>query len=243
MIALQLILVHLIGDFFLQPKSWVKEKEKVAIKSPKLYYHVGIHGLLTFLVLWLTNTEFNQVLWITGVIFVTHLTIDATKLVLNNKNEYLYKSYFVVDQILHFLVIGGIWYVYEGTDSSLDWLLSEQTLLAVVCVLFLTNPLSIIIKVLISDLSPEKKGNKEDSLANAGKLIGILERLLIFGFVISGNWEGVGFLLAAKSVFRFGDLKDSQDRKLTEYILIGTLLSFGLAILTGVIYTSIAQAL
>ncbi|MFV0501856.1 MAG: hypothetical protein ACK5MH_09735 [Bacteroidales bacterium] len=45
--------------------------------------------------------------------------------------------------------------------------------------------------------------------------------------------SGIGFLLAAKSIFRFGDLKDSKDRKLTEYILIGTLLSFAVAIATG----------
>lgn len=243
MIALQLILVHLIGDFFLQPKSWVEEKEKKTIKSPKLYYHVGIHALLTFLVLWFTNTELNQALLITAIIFVSHLIIDATKLLLQSEKKSLQKIYFIADQILHFLVIGAIWYTYEGTATSLDWLLTEQSLLAIICLLFITKPLSIVIRVLISDLSPEKEGNKEDSLANAGKFIGILERLLIFGFVVSGNWGGVGFLLAAKSVFRFGDLKDSQDRKLTEYILIGTLLSFGLAILTGVIYTSIASNL
>jgi hypothetical protein len=40
-------------------------------------------------------------------------------------------------------------------------------------------------------------------------------------------------LIAAKSVFRFGDLKESKDRKLTEYILIGTLLSFAMAIITA----------
>ena len=32
-----------------------------------------------------------------------------------------------------------------------------------------------------------------------------------------------------------GDLKESKDRKLTEYILIGTLLSFGIAILTAIL--------
>ncbi|MDK2969458.1 MAG: hypothetical protein PWQ65_561, partial [Bacteroidota bacterium] len=50
-------------------------------------------------------------------------------------------------------------------------------------------------------------------------------------------------LVAAKSVFRFGDLKDSGNRKLTEYILIGTLLSFGIAIVTGMIVVSIAAQL
>jgi hypothetical protein len=45
----------------------------------------------------------------------------------------------------------------------------------------------------------------------------------------------IGFLLAAKSVFRFGDLTRAKNRKLTEYILIGTLLSFLIAIATGLI--------
>jgi hypothetical protein len=49
------------------------------------------------------------------------------------------------------------------------------------------------------------------------------------------NLKPLVFLLAAKSIFRFGDLKKVKDRKLTEYVLIGTLLSFGIAILVGLI--------
>jgi hypothetical protein len=33
---------------------------------------------------------------------------------------------------------------------------------------------------------------------------------------------GIGFLFAAKSILRFGEIKDSQHRKMAEYILIGT---------------------
>lgn len=40
-------------------------------------------------------------------------------------------------------------------------------------------------------------------------------------------------LLAAKSVFRFGELSKPQDIKTTEYVLIGTLASFTVAILVG----------
>lgn len=89
-------------------------------------------------------------------------------------------------------------------------------------------------KVLISKWKPEEKTN--DALKNAGSYIGMLERLFIFGFVIINFWEGIGVLLAAKSVFRFGDLSRAKDRNLTEYILIGTLLSFGLAILIALEY-------
>jgi hypothetical protein len=65
-----------------------------------------------------------------------------------------------------------------------------------------------------------------------GKLIGQLERFLIFLFVLAGKPEGVGFLVAAKSVFRFGELTNHQNRMEAEYITIGTLMSFswGMAI-------------
>lgn len=85
-----------------------------------------------------------------------------------------------------------------------------------------------------------EKGD-DHSLTNAGRYIGILERLLVLIFILVGRWEGVGFLIATKSVFRFGDLKESQDRKLTEYILIGTFLSFGFAFVTGIICDFLIQ--
>lgn len=47
--------------------------------------------------------------------------------------------------------------------------------------------------------------------------------------------------MTAKSVFRFGDLKGPTERKLTECILIGTLLNFGLAILIGFGYLKLKE--
>ena len=98
------------------------------------------------------------------------------------------------------------------------------------------QPASVLIRKFISRWTPDTEGSGSDSLEKAGNYIGILERLFVFAFVLAGQWEAVGFLLAAKSVFRFGDLKESKDRKLTEYVLIGTLLSFGIAMLAGVIF-------
>ena len=53
-----------------------------------------------------------------------------------------------------------------------------------------------------------------------------MERTLILLFILSGQPAGVGFLVTAKSVFHFGDLKDHEDRMEAEYIIIGTMLSF-----------------
>ena len=71
---------------------------------------------------------------------------------------------------------------------------------------------------------------EEGGLKNAGRYIGYLERFLIVTFVWSGELSAIGFLIAAKSIFRFGEIKDKQDRKLAEYILIGTFLSYSLAL-------------
>jgi Flp pilus assembly pilin Flp len=87
----------------------------------------------------------------------------------------------------------------------------------------------------------ELEDHNEHSLSNAGKYIGMLERFFVFLFIIIGQWQAIGFLLAAKSVFRFGDLKDSKDRKLTEYMLIGTLISFAIATIIGLISTSLIK--
>lgn len=94
------------------------------------------------------------------------------------------------------------------------------------------KPASIFLSLLLKQWNVKIKNQ---SLPNAGKWIGYLERLLILTFVLSGNFEGVGFLLAAKSVFRFGDLNKANDIQVTEYVLIGTLTSFAIAIMTGII--------
>jgi hypothetical protein len=65
-------------------------------------------------------------------------------------------------------------------------------------------------------------------LKNGGRAIGNLERSLIFLLVLIGLPEGIGFLIAAKSVLRFGSVSD--DRAVSEYVIIGTLASFGWAI-------------
>ena len=99
----------------------------------------------------------------------------------------------------------------------------------------LSIPLSIIIGKLTKVWYTDVYGtNGDDSLKNAGKWIGIIERFLVLTFSIIGKYEAIGFLLAAKSVFRFNELKDPKDRKRTEYILIGTFISFAISIALGI---------
>lgn len=53
--------------------------------------------------------------------------------------------------------------------------------------------------------------------------------------VLAGQITAVGFLVTAKSILRFGEIKDARQRRLAEYIIIGTFLSFGWALLVSLI--------
>lgn len=228
-LLVKFILAHFIGDFLLQPKSWVEEKEQLKAKSFKLYIHILIHGLLVMLVLWDFNYWFLPLL-----LMVSHGIVDTLKLYAQKESNK--SKWFLIDQGLHILSILVLWYLLfkpeinftKLTENTGFWIYSTA-------ILFITVVSGIVMKELMSGWSKALDDLNEESLNNAGKYIGMLERIFVFIFVVTGNWEGIGFLLAAKSVFRFGDLKESKDRKLTEYILIGTLLSFGIAIVTGMV--------
>jgi len=232
MILTKLLLAHLIGDFFLQPQSWVKEKEHKKLKSPKLYLHVLIHIVVTAILLW------DILLWpIVFIIGISHFIIDGIKLSIQKKKTK--QKLFFLDQFLHLLIIFGCYFFTINNLEDFIFKITENQLTLLTCILFLTIPVSIIMKTIFLkwDIAELTKNNQ--SLKDAGKYIGILERILVFIFIIANHWEAVGFLITAKSVFRFGDLKESKTRQLTEYILIGTLISFGIAIITGLTYISL----
>lgn len=226
---IKLILAHFIGDFLLQPQKWVLHKEKHKHKSKFLYWHILVHFGALLLVL-----QANFKYWLGMLIIcISHYIIDVIKLHLKSvlNNRWL----FGLDQLAHIIIIALVVSIFEPYGFSIDALYNPKFLLLVTSLLGVTVVSSIIMRTIISKWYLKEDGN-EESLKNAGAYIGMLERLFVFGFIITQHWEGIGFLLAAKSVFRFGDLSKAKDRKLTEYILIGSLLSFGLAILFGLGY-------
>jgi len=225
----KLILAHIIGDFVFQPDKWVKDKELKKHKSPFLYVHLLIHAAAICIVL-----QFDIAYWgALTFIIVSHFVIDLIKLHFNSKERT--RVFFFIDQLAHLLVIVILVYIYKSDASPQINFYEPQMLLLVTAILLVTVVSAIVMKVAMTNWNLEEDAN-DDSLKNAGKYIGMLERLFVFTFILLNQWQAIGFLIAAKSVFRFGDLSRAKDRKLTEYILIGTLLSFGLAIAIGIGY-------
>jgi hypothetical protein len=71
---------------------------------------------------------------------------------------------------------------------------------------------------------------------NTGRVIGILERIIIYGAVLTDQIAAIGLVLAVKGLARF---KEMDDRPFAEYVLVGTLLSLLLAVFVAMLVKSL----
>jgi hypothetical protein len=217
-VFLPLLTGHLVADFWLQPGSWVQHKRENGWKSGKLILHAGLASILpvifTFqLSLW----------WFFPVIFILHFITDIFKSKLKDTIPA-----FLADQLLHIVVL-WILAIYV-TDSTISENAATFWIYAAGFVL-VTNPAGIFTGMFLNAVIPNKnKKSKHDISA----WIGILERILILIFILAGQFAAIGFLIAAKSIFRFNDTREDGNIK-AEYFLLGTLISFTLAIAIGLL--------
>ena len=218
------LLAHLVSDFYLQTETSCKSKADNAFKSRHLY----IHSVITFACAWLLSMSLGY-WWAALMIAVLHLIIDGLKSVCKN-----IKGAFFFDQLLHLAVIVAAVVIYNNVcEVALPaWLPETKVLLWIVAFVFCLRPANFFIQNIFREakISVPTNGEENQSLPNAGHVIGNVERMLTLVFVMLGQYEAIGFLLAAKSLLRFRE----TDTVKSEYVLVGTLLSFGFAILVGV---------
>jgi Protein of unknown function (DUF3307) len=221
----KLLLSHLITDFVLQPRSWVNDRNQKHFASARLYLHGLVTAALAYILIgW-------QYWLVASVLLITHIVIDGWK-----SYQRQTSTYFLIDQSLHLLVITACWYFtfIKWSDVAAAWQhLNTQVPLwkTITAFVFLTSPAGILIGQLTKpwrDKLPEA-----ENLANAGKWIGIIERVIILLFVLQNQFSAIGLLVAAKGIIRFNE-KDRPEIK-TEYLVIGTLLSIALAVITGLL--------
>ncbi len=231
-LLLLLLLAHLAGDFLLQSQAWVRSKESRHHLSPAVYLHSGLHGLLALAALLVGAQPLLPAGLAAMVIAVTHLAIDIAKSYAPPRARY-----FLLDQALHIGVLLVVWALLIESPVWLvglgGWLLQPAPLLVALGYLLVLRPTSILIALIMQRWS--RQVDTSGMLADAGARIGMLERFLVLTFVLADQLVPIGFLLAAKSVLRFGELREDRDRKLTEYVLLGTMLSFALTLCLGIL--------
>ena len=229
-LALQLLLAHIVTDFVLQTKKLIELKQQKKARSPFLYIHAILAGLLTYLIL-----QQWSLWWPALIITITHFFIDLWKL---HKNSDALK-YFLADQALHLVVLVLVWLILTDNFQSIlpfaeSFFTSTVSLVYLIGYLLVIFPIGFVIGKATHRWQMEiSKENGLNSLKKAGRYIGIFERILVLTFVLTDNFSAIGFLIAAKSILRFSDKSKSGARKQTEYVLIGTLMSFALTIIIG----------
>ncbi|MEM9547350.1 MAG: DUF3307 domain-containing protein [Bacteroidota bacterium] len=231
-VFLRLLIAHIITDFFIQPDKWVADKKQKKIKSKYLYLHVLITGIAALIALW------DIKLWYIALfIAITHYFIDVIKIVWCKDNLLS----FLLDQALHItILILCANYLMENNqiiDQIAEKIKSTNSLLILTGYMIVSQPLGYLVGKATNKWRQELNASSQerDSLKDAGMWIGIMERILVLTFVLYNQFQAIGFLIAAKSILRFSDKSDSNPSKQTEYVLIGTLISFTTALFIGIL--------
>lgn len=229
LIFLKLLLTHLLLDFVFQPGSWIKDREKRKVRSTRVILHAFLHGLFAWLILWDIN------LWWVGLsIFLTHWLIDVWK-----SYQKANLSSFLIDQFLHLLVITTITLLLTPSFKNFNpQIFLPQYIVLAIGFLILLRPSSMVVKYFMQGFDLEEPDTY--ALENAGQWIGYFERLIILLSIIMGAYSVLGFLVAAKSLLRFSDSKKNS-RKHTEYVLLGSLLSWSIGIAIGIAVVHITR--
>jgi len=222
-----LVTAHLISDFVLQ-NNWLVEKKK---NEFGVFLHALIHALVTWLLFW----QWGIGAILLAVLFM-HFILDQQKHKLLSKygdNIWI----FLGDQFFHVLSLG----VIAVLNSILPSLFSQPSncgnirifsFVLIDLFIIATYFSGYIIGFITKDIVDKNK-LKIEGLEGGGKLIGNLERALIFFLVVFNMPSVIGLIATAKSILRFGEIKNNW--KVAEYILIGTLLSFLIALVLGYI--------
>jgi len=213
-LAIALVATHAIADFLLQPDGLARRKGKTHF----LLAHALIHATVTYLVLQAWTC------WpAPALVFSFHVLIDFMK----QRSGKDSAAVFAIDQALHVLSLIGTAWLLSGVGLLREFSgIGYRPLIVLGGFVATVQGACFLIGRFAKQLT-ERNQLELDGLQNGGRLIGQLERALIFLLIFIGEPAGIGFLVAAKSILRF---EEAKKQKLAEYVLIGTLLSFSIAI-------------
>lgn len=225
-LLIRLCLAHLLADFVLQTTSMVHNKKWL---SKHMMQHIGIVAATAFIF------TFSWKLTLASAFI--HWMIDSVKCTLKKKYDKADAALFFADQFAHILSLLIIWGIHEGAMSALGQALvlpfvtykMSLVLLGYVLVMW---PVGYVMQFALKGIVKTTTPDAEEKIEHGGKLIGLFERVIILTLVLLGEYSAIGFLITGKSIIRFA----TQGENLrSEYVLVGTMMSYCVAIIIGVI--------
>ncbi|KEO61405.1 DUF3307 domain-containing protein [Thioclava indica] len=225
-----LICAHVLADFALQSNAMVAGKARRDM--PVFATHLAILIALSALALLQFSAAFLAALILVGL---SHFLIDIAK-TFAPKNRALMA--FITDQGAHLIATAAIAAAFPGLFANAlwagqSWLPGTLALISGGIVTIRAGGFAVgLLMARFDDKAPP------EGLPEGGRLIGQLERGVIFLLVLAGQPGAIGFLIAAKSILRFEAVSKDGANPKSEYVIIGTLASFGWAL--GGAYATLA---
>ncbi|MBP6021967.1 DUF3307 domain-containing protein [Ferruginibacter sp.] len=229
-LLIRLLLAHIISDFVLQTDKMVENKKWFSS-------YMLLHILIVFISAFALSG-----LWKVSIIIATlHWVIDSIKVEIQSRTSIKPNFLFITDQLFHFLIIAAAWFWHFGLfDKAFKTIalpfVNYKLSLILLAYAWVYFPVGYLIKFATQSISHTNatqtvNTTADDKVEHGGKLIGQFERLIILTLVLLNQYDAIGFLITGKSIIRFAD-HNSNLR--SEYVLVGTMMSYALAILTGV---------
>ncbi|MCL2603410.1 MAG: DUF3307 domain-containing protein [Defluviitaleaceae bacterium] len=233
-LLLLLLSGHIIGDFYLQTDNMSKGKQSGNKIERRKW--LGWHGVCYALAIAALLFPVIQFSWRLLIIF---FAISISHIALDNVKRFIKWKPFIIDQILHIAVILLMWFIFNDKVTMWPYITELNALTFPGVATLNANPYWTLLGVMII-LRPVGYLIKSNELWNfgdvvekdtphAGRMIGYLERLIVFFLILNNALGTIGFIITAKSVIRFPEIINESDKtekgKQVEYYLIGTLLS------------------
>lgn len=241
-LLLILIIGHIIGDYYLQSES-------LALKKKNSFKYLILHTVIIFLVnslIYIIYSFQNDILVLLLMISSIHFVIDLLKMIFEKyilKEKALPKILFLLDQFLHIIVIIILASIFENKIDFSIFLgaefINKKSLSIILSFLIIGKPTNIIFSIMFKDLKPLNEIQEENlenspTTMNVGRIIGILERVIILVLFLINALSSVGLIIAAKTLTRYNRI--SKEEKFAEYYLLGTLFSLGISFITILIF-------
>lgn len=216
---------HFLADFYFQSNEMAEQKNS----DKQVLFKHNIIYMLTILACTLIVFD-GFILLVTGFIGIIHALIDQVIVSLRKKYPQKTIQLYLIDQAVHLLIILVSFLLFqERMDLRFVWEIGislQEFLKWIVLLIIIIQPISITIRIILEPYRPEP--TEKEGVENAGALVGILERLIVFLLLSVNQYAAIGLVLTAKSIARYNRI--SEDPVFSEYYLLGTLLSMLLVI-------------
>jgi len=241
-ILVLLVVGHVIADFLVQT-------DRVAGRKGDCGRTLARHGLLTATTQIAVAAPLLSTALVVGLGLVAcvHMALDWGKARLEARCSKSLTLFFA-DQALHLATLLVLWWVLPAVGAAAEpwWASSTRGLAPYVAAALVVGGLvfngkggTAIVRALLDRFASLGTAGEDADLADRlamGRMVGVLERALLYALVLLGHWGALGLVMAAKSVARYPEMNKPH---FADYYLVGTLASLVVALASGVVVAAL----